>query len=537
MPSAPRCCRRWPRPADADVSGPTDRRDIAPAWRRRSWLAAAAATGGWLASGCAELRPLRELPPDAMPPVAPREWRAAWVATVAQIDWPPKGGDGGPAARDAAIALVERAHAIGLNALILQVRPAGDALYASPLEPWSEYLTGEQGRAPQPPWDPLQTWIDEAARRGIEVHAWINPYRARHPSARGPLASPHLAVTDPDAVRRYGDQLWMDPSEPAAMRRTLAVAEDIVRRYPVAGLHIDDYFYPYPVREGELELPFPDEPAWRRFLETLPPDAVARASREDWRRDQVDALVQALHARVRAARPSTAFGVSPFGVGRPERRPPGVTGFSQYDKLFANVERWVEQGWMDYLVPQLYWPMTSAGQPFGVLLDYWRAVAPPGMPVRPGLFTSRVGAPERAWPVAEVLGQIALTRSRAGVDGHAHFSLTPLAQDREGLATALREGPYRDDALAPVRGSSVATAAMPAVRLGLGGDGAWWLAPPDDGVARVHATWQRTAEGWRFRRLAAGVRRLPSLGSSDAAAACALDEAGREGPRSGVQRA
>jgi uncharacterized lipoprotein YddW (UPF0748 family) len=369
---------------------------------RRRYVLAGMASLGTVALGglsaCATLREPTPLPPAEWPGPAPREWRAAWVASVAHIDWPPRPGLAAAEQQAAALGLIERARQIGLNALILQVRPAGDALYASTLEPWSEYLTGEQGRAPEPRWDPLAFWIEACARQGLELHAWLNPYRARHSSARTPLVAPHLGVTDPSAVKPYGELLWMDPAEPAAAQRTLAVALDIVRRYPLAGLHIDDYFYPYPVREGDAQQPFPDQPAWHRYLRESSEGGAL--SREDWRREQVDRLVRQLHQTLRQWRPEMALGISPFGIGRPDRRPAGVSGFSQYDKLYADVERWLSEGWMDYLAPQLYWPVDSSGQPFGVLLDYWLAQNPRGLPVRPGLYSSRVGARERSWPAA-----------------------------------------------------------------------------------------------------------------------------------------
>jgi len=512
-----------------------DRPDATPAAgvRRRAVLGAAAA-GTVLAGslgGCAGWPEAVELPPGEMPPAAPREWRAAWVASVAHIDWPPRPGLDAAAQQQAARELIERAQAIGLNALILQVRPAGDALYPSALEPWSEYLTGEQGRPPDPPWDPLAFWAAEAAARGIELHAWLNPYRARHPSARSALAAPHLGVTDPAAVKAYGEWLWMDPAEPAAVQRTLAVVADIARRYAIAGLHIDDYFYPYPVRQGDVELPFPDEPAWQRELERAQRAGSPVPTRADWRRAQVDDLVRALARTVREARPGMAFGVSPFGIGRPDRRPPGITGFSQYDKLYADVERWLAEGWMDYLAPQLYWARASTGQRFEVLLDYWLAQAPRGIRMRPGLYSSRVGAEgPQAWPAQEIVEQIAVLRSRPGVDGHAHFSLSALAQDRGGLAAALRDGPYAQAALAPPAVGAADGAPPAPPRL----ERRWFGAPglrAADERAFVHAVWLREQGRWRFAVLPAAQYRLPLLPASDACVVSAVDAQGREGAR------
>jgi len=446
--------------------------------RRRS-VAAAGLAGGLAACGVLPPgvpvpaappgAPAAPVPAEVVPAGAPREFRGAWVATVANIDWPSRPGLPAAQQRAELLALLDRAAAIGLNALVLQVRPAGDALYPSALEPWSEYLTGQQGRAPDAAWDPLATWVDEAHRRGLALHAWFNPYRARHASARTPLAAPHLAVRRPDLVRTYGDQLWMDPGEPDAAAHTLAVVADVLRRYPVDGVHIDDYFYPYPVTAtadggaAGSERPFPDAASWQRYQAGGGPLA-----RDDWRRDNVNRLVQALQALVRRERPDALFGISPFGLGRPDLRPPGIQGFSQFHKLYADVELWCEHGWCDYLAPQLYWPRDPAAQAFGVLLDYWRARVPPGMALWPGLFSSRVGAADRPWPADELLAQIALLRARAGPDatpggpapepsGHLHFSLAALVQDRDALATRLLAGPYATPARRPRPAGAVPT--------------------------------------------------------------------------------
>ena len=404
------------------------------------------------------------VPPDAAPdaPRAPDEFRAAWVATVANIDWPSRPGLPAAQQRAEALAILDRAVAIGLNAIVLQVRPAADAIYPSALEPWSEHLTGTQGLPPDDGYDPLAFWVDQAHRRGLALHAWFNPYRARHPSAKGALAASHLANTQSGVVKAYGDLLWMDPGEPAAMQRTLAVVADVLRRYAVDGVHIDDYFYPYPVSTGSgasaVETPFPDEPSWQRYRQ-----AGGTLVRDDWRRDNVNRLVQAMFATVRRERPGALFGISPFGLGRPDRRPPGITGFSQFHALYADVELWCERGWCDYLAPQLYWPIDQTAQAFAPLLDYWLTQAAPGMAVWPGLFTSRIGAPQRPYPADEVLRQVALVRDRAreraarglGTEpsGHIHFSMAALMQDREAIATRLRAGPYALPANRPaVRG-------------------------------------------------------------------------------------
>ncbi|MEP6701777.1 MAG: family 10 glycosylhydrolase, partial [Betaproteobacteria bacterium] len=400
-------------------------------------------------AGCANV------PGDNDPPPAPREFRGAWVASVGNIDWPSRKGLSTAAQQAEIVRIVETAQALNLNALIVQVRPAADALYASSIEPWSEYLTGVQGKPPDPPYDPLQTWIDEAHRRGIAIHAWFNPYRARHPSATGPNAPAHIANTDPDIVKRYGDSLWMDPGESRAAQRTLAVIVDVVRRYDIDGVHIDDYFYPYPISSAgdpATEVEFPDDASWLRCV--LRADCNAR-SRAEWRRRNVDTLIQAIHAAVHREKPWVRFGISPFGIGRPDLRPAGIEGFSQFHKLFADVERWQDEGWLDYLAPQLYWRRDDRAHAFGTLLDYWLVRNARGRHVWPGLFTSRVDDRDDArdtWKPDEIIGQIGLTRDReraSGQSGHIHFSVRALVADRQGIDAQLRERVYRDAALVP----------------------------------------------------------------------------------------
>ena len=486
---------------------------------RRRFLAAG---GGLLLAGCAPLPPgapastatptstTPPTPADGGPPSTPplpREVRGAWVATVDNIDWPSRRDLPTADQQAEAFALLDAAARLKLNAIVLQVRPACDALYDSTLEPWSEYFTGAQGRAPAPAWDPLAFWVREAHARGIELHAWFNPFRARHGTARAPLAASHIAKRLPDAVVAYGDLLWLDPGHPAAQRHSLDVMLDVVRRYDIDGLHIDDYFYPYPVeapnysRGGTAAKPgapktwleFPDDASWAAYR--LSGGALARA---DWRRDNVDRFVAALYREVRAAKPWVKIGISPFGVGRPDRRPEGIGGFSQYDQLYADVEKWLDEGWLDYLAPQLYWPIAQRAQSFELLHRYWLAQNRKGRAVWPGLFTSRIGAPKDPWAADEVLAQIALARRIEPAAGHIHFSMVALAQDRDGIATRLARTLYAEHALPPAM-PWLDEPPPPAPQLVTGADGRNFVLPPGvPGVYRV-AVWTRERDAWRFR--------------------------------------
>lgn len=459
------------------------------------------------AAGCAVVlqpgRPGAPLPAaDDLPPPEPREFRGAWVATVTNIDWPSRPGLSGAALRQEAIAMLDRARAIGLNAIVLQVRPSADAIYPSTLEPWSEFLSGEQGRAPviagEPAWDPLAFWVQEAHRRGLELHAWFNPYRARHPSARSELAANHVANAEPAIVKAYGDYLWLDPGEPLAAERTRAVVLDVVQRYDIDGVHLDDYFYPYPVDDAQgAAIDFPDDASWQRYA-----DGGGTLARADWRRDNVDRLIETLQREVHAAKPWLRFGISPFGLPRPDRRPPGIRGFSQYDKLYANVERWWDEGWMDYLAPQLYWAIGKTEQAFAPLQAAWRAGNAQGRHLWPGLFTSRLQAERDAYDAAEVLAQVALTRGPRADNGHLHFSMAALLQDRDGIATRLREGPYAQAALTPATPWLAEPAPQPphVERLPQSdGSRALWPRQGDGAPLRQAVLWQWRRGAWHWQ--------------------------------------
>ena len=484
-------------------------------WSRRRVLGAASAATLVAAGleGCVaplkRLQPVFRLTPelDALAPPAPREFRAAWVATVANIDWPSRKGLSSAQQQTEVRAILDQAVALKLNAIILQGRTSADALYASTLEPWSEYLSGTQGQAPEPFYDPLALWIEEAHARGLELHAWFNPFRARQSQATSQAAAGHLSQTQPTWVKTYGDQLWIDPGESAAADHTLAVFMDVLRRYDVDGIHIDDYFYPYPVTQGQsnepkVEVDFPDQSSWQRYV-----DGGGVLERNDWRRSHVDALVERIHARIRQTKPWVRFGVSPFGIGRPEWAPPGIQGFSQYHKLYADVERWLQQGWMDYLVPQLYWRMEQTAQAFVPLLDYWHTQNPHQRNIYAGLFTSKLPASaadtKNAWPPEEITNQIAAVRLRAPGSGHVHFSMVALLQNRLGVADTLKAQTYATPALVPASPWLERSAPdVPIAGMRPQPNGAWelTLATPQSGKAVARwAVWLRFGEQWEFQ--------------------------------------
>jgi uncharacterized lipoprotein YddW (UPF0748 family) len=352
-----------------------------------------------------------------LPPVQ-REFRGAWVASVANIDWPSRPGLSTWEQQAELLGILNRCVALNLNAVILQVRPAADALYDSPYEPWSEYLTGVEGRAPEPYYDPLAFAVEESHKRGLELHAWFNPYRARHPSAKGAPAQTHVSVTHPDLVRTYARYKWMDPGEPAVRAHTLRVMLDVVKRYDVDGIHIDDYFYPYPeIGPDSAPIPFPDSASYGRYVRGGGTLAV-----NDWRRENVNVLIRDIYRRTKALKPWVKVGISPFGIWRPGS-PPEIAGFDSYDKLYADSRKWLREGWVDYFVPQLYWPIAQTAQSYPTLLRWWMGENVMSRHIWPGHNASRAAG--TVWPPDELLEQIRLTRA-ANAGGDIHFSMRAL---------------------------------------------------------------------------------------------------------------
>jgi uncharacterized lipoprotein YddW (UPF0748 family) len=382
------------------------------------------------------------------PPAPPREFRGVWVATVANIDWPSKKGLTVEQLRSEMNRILDATRAAGFNAVIFQARPSCDAMYQSRLEPWSEFLSGTQGQgvAGAPPgYDPLAEWIAGAHARGMQLHAWINPYRARHIRATSPDAPNHVSKVNPSWVRAYEGYLWLDPGVPAARDHSLAVAMDIVQRYDVDGIHIDDYFYPYP----KAGVPFPDSESYAASKSNL--------SLEAWRRANIDSFVSQLYLRVKAAKPHVLVGISPFGIWRPGF-PPQVRGMDAFSALHADSRRWLREGTLDYIAPQLYWKVDAPQQPYARLLDWWIDQNDQRRHVWPGLNASRVlaagaGTDAKArdsWEPAEILSQIELTRKSLGATGVIAFSAVAVVENRRGLGDALKGSAFAEPALVPM---------------------------------------------------------------------------------------
>lgn len=371
-------------------------------------------------------------------PAAAREFRAAWVATVANINWPSKPGISTEQQKKEAIELLDFLKQHNFNAVIFQVRPQADALYESKLEPWSYYLSGVQGKAPDPYYDPLSFWVDAAHERGLELHVWLNPYRAHHISG-GPVTEGSLVKKMPDDVVHLKEGYWwFDPSKKTVQDHGVNVVMDIVKRYDIDGVHFDDYFYPYPSYNGTED--FPDSASYAQYQ-----GSGGKLSRGDFRRESVNTFIHRLYKEIKAEKKHVKFGLSPFGIWRPGY-PESVAGFDQYDQLYADAKLWLNEGWIDYFSPQLYWPINRVPQSFPVLLGWWSGENKMNRHLWPGI---NVGRDTSSKTTTETLSQIMITRGMIPKSaGVVHWSISSVTKN-PAMAKALIEGPYLQQALVP----------------------------------------------------------------------------------------
>lgn len=467
------------------------------------------------------------------PPIVPREFRGVWISPAADGDWPSRPGLTAARQQSELIAHLDRAREIGLNAIVFHVRLAGDALYDTPLAPWSAKLTGRQGSTPG--YDPLAVAVREAHARGLQVHAWFNPFRA---SLDGGLrAAPnHVTRAHPSWVRRYGRERWIDPGIPDARAAVIATIIDVVQRYEIDGVHLDDFFYPYRetrtyarrVGSGKnrhteyysRELEFPDDGTWARY------GRGKWRGRDDWRRHNIDDFVQTLYTQVHATKPWVTVGISPFGLWRPDA-PPGITGLDSYREIFADSRKWLREGWVDYLAPQLYWQIDGIQNRFRALDGWWRGQNPLKRHVWPGLYTAgAVGGTGAPWAFDEIPRQIAVLRlTREGTmetNGHIHFRLSSLDNATGPLGGVLGDrleaDSYETQALVPeypwLGGAPPAAPLAALAESGGGDDGGGsppvvLLAPGDSTVVSWWMVQTRGVDGaWRMQVLPATTRQL-----------------------------
>ncbi|WP_432798108.1 glycoside hydrolase family 10 protein [Poriferisphaera sp. WC338] len=373
-------------------------------------------------------------------PDVPTEFRAAWVATVSNIDWPSKPGLSTKQQQKELIDILDRCAEMNLNAVIFQVRTTADAFYQSDLEPWSYYLTGKQGQAPKPFYDPLKFAVEEAHKRGIELHAWFNPYRASQEHGKYEYDPSHIYKTNPDLVKTYGKKLWMDPGEPEVMKRSMDVFLDVAKRYDVDGIHIDDYFYPYRVANTE----FPDKASYAKYQK-----AGGKLGVNDWRRHNVDTFIETFYKKLKKTRNDVKFGISPFGIWKPGY-PSNIQGMNQFEMIYADAKLWWNKGWLDYFTPQLYWEIRKPAQSFPSLLGWWESENTKGRYLWPGMACYRVkDGTKRELDEKEIPFQIDWTRSLTkNGPGAVFFSMKQLMTNRGGLTKSI-SAKYSKRALVP----------------------------------------------------------------------------------------
>lgn len=363
------------------------------------------------------------------------EFRAAWIATVDNIDWPTKGNYNSDDQKAEFIRIVDMHKRNGLNALVVQIRPATDAFYPSPYEPWSEWLTGKQGRPPSPYYDPLQFMIEETHKRGMEFHAWFNPYRAVFNVNKSSVAPSHVTKLHPEWFLTYGDKKYFDPGNPEAQKFVTRIVQDVVERYEVDAIHFDDYFYPYRIAGKE----FPDYSSYKKYGNGL--------SKDDWRRSNVDSIIVFLSRIIKQVNPKCKFGISPFGVWRnADQDPKGSqtkAGQTNYDDLYADILLWLKNGWIDYVAPQLYWEFEHKAAPFQPLLDWWSENTY-GRHCYIGLGMYRAGT-NAAWKdKTQLPRQIEALRNTPNIQGMIFFSSKTFESNPNGWSDTLRYNYFKE---------------------------------------------------------------------------------------------
>jgi uncharacterized lipoprotein YddW (UPF0748 family) len=375
-----------------------------------------------------------------------REMRAVWIATVENIDWPSTPYLTSAQQQQEMISLLDLVKEYNLNTVVFQIRPAADAFYASSLEPWSQWLSGMQGKAPEPFYDPLEFTIRECRKRGLDIHVWLNPYRAVRDTANNLTSPEHITNTHPDLFLTYGTTRYFDPGLPGTRDHVARVVSDIVRRYDIDAIHMDDYFYPYRIAGAS----FPDDTTFSRYHDLYLP-----SQRDDWRRNNVDQIIRQIHDSIKAIKPWIEFGISPFGVWRNGSRDTMGSatraGQTNYDDLFADILKWQKNGWIDYVVPQLYWHIGFAVADYAILAKWWNAHTF-GCPLYIGQAFYRIDKKSlvKVWRKSnQITDQIMLNRTYANIEGSMFFSAKYLRSNPRKLRQKLLSRAYRQPALPP----------------------------------------------------------------------------------------
>jgi uncharacterized lipoprotein YddW (UPF0748 family) len=357
------------------------------------------------------------------------EFRGVWIATVDNIDWPRQATTDVESQKQEFIRQLDMHKANGLNAVIVQVRPAADAFYPSPFEPWSQWLTGIQGRPPSPYYDPLEFMITESHKRGFEFHAWCNPYRADFNIGSSSIAPSHITKVHPEWFLDYGNKKYFDPANKDVQRFVVNVIRDMVSRYNIDAVHMDDYFYPYRIAGKE----FPDAASYSNSGSSL--------SKDDWRRSNVDSIIKKLNTVIKEEKPLCKFGISPFSVWRNKDKDPrgsdSKSDQTNYDDLYADILLWLEKGWIDYVAPQLYLEIGHPKIPYEKLLDWWSKNTF-GKNCYIGLGIYRAGSNDAWKDKTQLPRQIEALRKTPNIQGMIFFSSKSFDKNPNGWSDSLR---------------------------------------------------------------------------------------------------
>lgn len=370
-----------------------------------------------------------------------RELRGVWIATVANIDWPSRPGLPVEKQQSELIAILDNHQRAGMNAIFLQIRPAADAFYAKGNEPWSRFLTGTPGKVPSPFYDPLEFAIQEAHKRGMELHPWFNPYRATFDLNQSNIIANHITKTKPSWFFTYGGKKWFNPGIPEVRAYIVDVIMNVVNNYDIDGVHFDDYFYPYP----EAGKPIPDAATYRQYGSDF-------RKIEDWRRNNVNLLVEELSGKIRAAKKHIRFGISPFGIwDNKQHHPLGseTSGFSGYRQLYADAVRWTQEGWVDYVLPQLYFPFNYRAAAFEKLVDWWSEHTY-GRHFYVGHASYRANENRDGWrDRGQIPSQVRFLRENPRTQGSVFYSSKSISNNLVGLRDSMQYDLYRYKSLPP----------------------------------------------------------------------------------------
>lgn len=371
---------------------------------------------------------------QSLPPK--REFRGAWIATVINLDWPSSPFLTPEAQREELVRLLDEMRSHNINAVMFQVRSECDAMYPSTIEPWSYWLTGQQGKPPAPYYDPLAFALEAAHERGIELHAWFNPYRASRQVGNYTNDPNHVTVKHPEWDIQIGTIKFLDPGLPQVREYVTSVVLDVVRRYDVDGVHFDDYFYPYPPNQISTQ----DNATFTSYSRGF-------TDRGEWRRDNVNLLIQMIHDSIQVVKPHVKFGMSPFGIWK-NGVPSGITGLDAYSTIYCDALAWLNRQIIDYVTPQLYWPF-GGGQDYGKLMPWW-STQRNQRHFYPGQAPYRVNPSDGNWAANEIPRQVRANRGNANTGGSVFFRARTFRENYKGFADSLRNDLFRYPALPPI---------------------------------------------------------------------------------------